>query len=253
MPVVGSASPVLSGYMRRLQVVTLFSVELMWSEAEAKKSFIAAGMSFNKAVGKAWTQEEDTVLREQVRLHGGPSNWNAICQALPGRNSAACRQRWVRFLSPTIDVDKPFTAAEDQIIVANQARYGNRWTTIAHFLPGRTDLAISNRWKSVLSTQHGAHASTPAPAPAAARAAGPVLPLVRGGTSSATHATQEDLTGDEAPLMECLQLFPLAPGDIRADPRAAPSSDLSCGADDPLTQLRLAPAPAATVVDAMPL
>jgi hypothetical protein len=53
MPVVGSASPVLSGYMRRLQVVTLFSVELMWSEAEAKKSFIAAGMSFSKAVGSA--------------------------------------------------------------------------------------------------------------------------------------------------------------------------------------------------------
>ncbi|XP_051230863.1 transcription factor MYB44-like [Lolium perenne] len=223
------------------------------ASAAAEAAAAEAAAAAPEVARKAWTQEEDTVLREQVRLHGGPSKWNTICQALPGRNGPACRQRWFRFLSPTIDVDKPFTAEEDQIIVTNHARYGNYWTTIAHFLPGRSDLAIHNRWKSVLSKQHGAHASTPAPA--AARAAGPVLPLVRGGTSSATHATQEDLTGDEpsAPLMECLQLFPLAPGDIRADPRAAPSSDLSCGADDPLTQLRLAPAPAATVVEAMPL
>ncbi|KAK1603101.1 hypothetical protein QYE76_027260 [Lolium multiflorum] len=222
------------------------------AEAAAAAATAAAAAAAPEVARKAWTKEEDTVLREQVRLHGGPSNWNAICQALPGRNGAACRQRWVRFLSPNIDVAKPFTAEEDQIIVANHARYGNHWTTIAHFLPGRTDLAISNRWRSVLSTQHGAHASTPAPAPApaAARVAGPevtpgLLPLVRGGTPSATQATQEDLTGDEpsAPLMECLQLFPLAPGDIRADARAAASTDLSCGADDPLTELRLAPAP----------
>ncbi|KAM0858378.1 hypothetical protein ACQ4PT_047863 [Festuca glaucescens] len=225
------------------------------ADAATAEAAAAAATAAPEVARKAWTKEEDRVLRDQVRLHGGPSNWDAICQALPGRNGPACSQRWVRYLSPTIDVAKPFTAEEDQIIVTHQARYGNRWSTIALFLPGRTDMAIFNRWKSVLSTQHG-HASTPAPAPAAARAAGPevtpgFLPLVRGGTPSATHATQEDLTGDEpsAPLMECLQLFPLSPGDIRPNAGAAASSDLSCGEDDPLTQLRLAPA----VFEAMPL
>jgi hypothetical protein len=70
------------------------------------------------------------------------------------------------------------------------------------------------------------------------------------------HAPEdEDMSDAEtssAASVECLQLFPLAPGDVRANAGAAASSGMSCGADDPLTQLRLAPA-ASLVFDVIPL
>jgi hypothetical protein len=54
----------------------------------------------------------------------------------------------------------------------------------------------------------------------------------------------------ESSAEQCLQLFPLTPGDLKVG--AAASSDFSCGADDPLTQLRLAP-PARMVFEVLPL
>ncbi|KAM0882385.1 hypothetical protein ACQ4PT_032346 [Festuca glaucescens] len=212
-----------------------------------------------------WTNDEDRVLREQVRLHG-PHNWHAICLALPERNAKSCRFRWCQHLDPRLDVVKPFTPEEDKLIVKYQATYGNRWSTIADFLSGRTDNAIKNRWNSVLRKQYG-HASTAEQglprqyrAPSASRhATGPELtpgclplfPLEKGDVRMDRrrprpphHAPDNDMSDDEtcAAPMECLQLFPLAPGDVRANAGAAASSGVSCGADDPLTQLGLAPA-----------
>ncbi|KAM0860536.1 hypothetical protein ACQ4PT_046487 [Festuca glaucescens] len=222
-----------------------------------------------------WSSDEDGVLREQVRLHG-PHNWDTICVALPGRNAKSCRLRWCQHLDPRVDVVKPFTPEEDKLIVKYQAAYGNRWSTIAEFLSGRTDNAIKNRWNSVLRKQHS-HASTAEQglprqywAPSASRhATGPELtpgclplfPLEKGDVRMDRrnpppphHAPDDDMSDDEtcAAPMECLQLFPLAPGDARANAGAAASSGVSCGADDPLTQLRLAPA-ARMVYEVMPL
>jgi hypothetical protein len=226
-----------------------------------------------------WSSDEDGMLREQVRLHG-PHNWDTICVALPGRNAKSCRLRWCQHLDPRVDVVKPFTPEEDKLIVKYQAAYGNRWSTIAEFLSGRTDNAIKNRWNSVLRKHHG-HASASAAdqgpprqywAPSASRhAAGPELtpgclplfPLEKGDVMRDRrspplphHAPEdEDMSDAEtssAASVECLQLFPLAPGDVRANAGAAASSGMSCGADDPLTQLRLAPA-ARLVFDVMPL
>uniref|UniRef100_M8BLT4 Uncharacterized protein n=1 Tax=Aegilops tauschii TaxID=37682 RepID=M8BLT4_AEGTA len=107
---------------------------------------------------------------------------------------------------------------EDMLIVKYQATYGNRWSTIAEFLSGRTDNAIKNRWNSVL------HKHAPS-------------------LQAETCATAR----------ECLEMFPLAPGDIRANAAAAaPPSDMTCGVGDPLTELRLWSA-ARVVFDVMPL
>jgi hypothetical protein len=108
------------------------------------------------AVRKAiWSEDEDRVLREQVRRHG-PHNWDVICVPLqPERNAKSCRLRWCQHLDPRVDADRPFTCDEDKLIVKYRALYGNRWSTIAEFLSGRTDNAIKNRWNSVLSKHHG--------------------------------------------------------------------------------------------------
>lgn len=212
------------------------------------------------AVKKMWTKREDDLLREQVRRCGGPHNWDAIRRALPGRNSKSCRLRWCRHLDPRVEAVKPFTRGEDMLIVKYQAAYGNRWSTIAEFLSGRTDNAVKNRWNSALRKDVPSQQGHPRPwAPSPARqAAGPeitpgclpLFPLASGDVRMDTRGALLSPRSTEAvAARECLELFPLAPGDIRGN--AAPS-DMACGAGDPLTELRLWPA-ARVVFDVMPL
>lgn len=44
--------------------------------------------------GEMWTEEEDRIIDEGVRLRG--LRWRAIAALLPGRTNSGCRNRWVR-------------------------------------------------------------------------------------------------------------------------------------------------------------
>ncbi|EEC79861.1 hypothetical protein OsI_21346 [Oryza sativa Indica Group] len=96
-----------------------------------------------------WTPEEDKLLVEYIGKNGHGS-WRRLPK-LAGLNRCgkSCRLRWTNYLRPDIKRGG-FSDDEERLIIHLHATLGNKWSSIATKLKGRTDNEIKNYWNTHL-------------------------------------------------------------------------------------------------------
>ncbi|RUS35209.1 hypothetical protein BC938DRAFT_474200 [Jimgerdemannia flammicorona] len=105
-------------------------------------------------VRKAWSNEEDNILRE-ARANG--CRWQVIAQSLPDRTPNACALRFTRLAPPVARDPKPirdrslaWTEDETHLLREKVALYGFRWKLLAElYFPNRGPSQLSSRWPAV--------------------------------------------------------------------------------------------------------
>ncbi|XP_074583040.1 transcription factor MYB94-like [Curcuma longa] len=155
-----------------------------------------------------WTPEEDLLLGSYIQQHG-PGNWKAVpTKTGLMRCSKSCRLRWTNYLRPGIKRGN-FTEQEERLIVHLQALFGNRWATIASYLPERTDNDVKNYWnthlkkklkKSQTLNQEGGAVTAASSASQPALSKGRWETRVRADIHMAKRALDEALASQDKPI-----------------------------------------------------
>lgn len=107
------------------------------------KDFYASSPEQQKRGRMPFTQEEDDMLRDAVEKYR--DNWEMIASHVYGRNERQCRDRWEKYLDPSLNKGE-WTPEEDKLIMDSVEEYGRKWSKIDVLFKGRSSTAIKNRY-----------------------------------------------------------------------------------------------------------
>ena len=114
------------------------------AQMETQDLLPANNKTKQKRPKKHFSQEEDEHLRFLVSIYGD-KKWDEISKMLPNRNPRQCRERWSKYLNPSLKTDD-WTKEEDDLLLAKASEIGLKWKAISAFFPGRTDINVKSRY-----------------------------------------------------------------------------------------------------------
>lgn len=101
--------------------------------------------SFQEIRHGKWTDVEDEMLREAVKIHG-EKRWNNISATVCGRSPIQCLHRWTKILKPGL-VKGSWTEEEDLELKEWVIKYGpKKWTLCSKQILGRSGKQCRERW-----------------------------------------------------------------------------------------------------------
>ena len=102
-----------------------------------------------QSLRQKFTPEEDLRLRQLV-AELGTKAWKKVSARMPDRSTRQCRERYNNYLSPLLKND-PWTSEEDKLLEEKVKEMGQKWSIIAHFFNGRSDVNVKNRYALLVS------------------------------------------------------------------------------------------------------
>ena len=96
-----------------------------------------------------FTAEEDRLLESLVNELGTHA-WKKVSARMKTRSTRQCRERYTNYLAPNV-TNGPWTAAEDALLEQKVQEMGQKWSKIASFFEGRSDVNIKNRHALLVS------------------------------------------------------------------------------------------------------
>lgn len=109
------------------------------NELNTENNFIYMPKSYSRV---KWTQEENDKLLRHVSKNG-IKKWKQIATELKTKTAQQCRDHYNNVLDPSIS-NALWTEEEERILLLKYEQYGNHWTQIKNYLPGRTTNMIKN-------------------------------------------------------------------------------------------------------------